>query len=462
MPKLLVKHPEAGDLTFTLSGERITLGRRSDNAIRINHTTVSGHHAELVSHNGHYIIRDLESTNHSYIEGVMFLEAELDRPCRLTLGTVECEYLPDDVDRVPEEMDSLRKTVGLLRRQNDDLVAKISQQQSQIDILGNARLLTREDGANIEALRDQVKALTIERDQLLMENETLMEEIRELRTTMASAELSKAVRESGGPALRAMPSPASNIIVPMNATTTIRPAPAVAMKSPDPATFEKLALLNNRLRSRLGSPEFKSSDRQSFLVMVRLAQEMEEAAAQLGPHPVTTIVSNLEALLSDAGRQNGPVCEGILRTATQSSEFLAKLLTEDVLSRAANLPPTRVVAVDDDKELLPAIVSSLKFANIPTIGCSDAEQALETLRATNCNLILMDIGLPDASGLDICARIRELPKHDQTPIIFLTGHDLAEGHPHGEASDVIGKPFNMFELTLKAHTWALKNQLAVA
>jgi DNA-binding response OmpR family regulator len=125
----------------------------------------------------------------------------------------------------------------------------------------------------------------------------------------------------------------------------------------------------------------------------------------------------------------------------------------------------RVIAVDDDRELLPAIVSSLKFANLPTIGCSDAREALDTLQETHCNLILVDIGLPDMSGLEMCACIRALPKHDQTPIVFLTGQDTENNRQKGAltgASDFIGKPFNMFELTLKAHTWALKNQLAVA
>ena len=65
MPKLLVRHPDEGDLTFTLTGERITIGRRAENKIQINHTTVSGYHAELTSYNGGYIIRDLDSTNHS-------------------------------------------------------------------------------------------------------------------------------------------------------------------------------------------------------------------------------------------------------------------------------------------------------------------------------------------------------------------------------------------------------------
>jgi len=466
MPKLLVRHPEKGDLNFTISGERIAVGRRADNSIRIDHSTVSGHHAELVMRNGRYIIRDLESTNHSYIEGVMFIEAELDRPCRLILGTVECEYLPDEVESLPEGPESLRKAVGLLRRQNDELVAKISQQQSQINILGNARLLTPEAGANIESLRTLVKTLTAERDRLIAENNDLAEEVKELRSIFAGGEKSKTLRDARATIGHSEPGePAHGVIVPMRPSTFDGTLPTDISQKPDRSAFQKIALLTEQLRSRVAALALHPSDKGNLGVMLDLAEAMNIEAADLGRHPVSIIVSDLEALLNDAGRQTGPMNEGVIRTATQSLEFLSKLLTEDVLSRAADLPPLRVIAVDDDKDLLPAIVASLKFANLPTIGCADAREALDTLQETHCNLILMDIGLPDMSGLDICACIRALPKHDQTPIVFLTGQDTDRNREKGAlkgASDFIGKPFNIFELTLKAHTWALKNQLAVA
>jgi hypothetical protein len=194
MPKLLVRHPEQGDLTFTLSGERITLGRHSDNQIQIRHATISGHHVEFVSVNGRFIVRDLDSTNHSYIGGIMFIEAELDRACKLVLGTVECEFLPDNVEAFPEEMDTLRKTVGLLRRQNDELVAKIAEQKNQIDILGNVKLITREASSDLVSNRELVKSLTIERDRLASENADLIAQVEVLHAKLGIPSISKAAQ----------------------------------------------------------------------------------------------------------------------------------------------------------------------------------------------------------------------------------------------------------------------------
>ena len=194
MPKLLVRHPEQGDLTFTFSGERITIGRHSDNNIQIRHTTVSGHHAEIFTRNGRYVIRDLDSTNHSYVGGIMFIEAELDRACQIVLGTIACEFLPDNVESVPEEMDTLRKTVGLLRRQNDDLVAKIAEQKNQIDILGSVKLLTRDSASQQSGIREQAKTVASERDRLAAENADLIAQVEALHAKLGIPSIAKAVQ----------------------------------------------------------------------------------------------------------------------------------------------------------------------------------------------------------------------------------------------------------------------------
>ena len=145
--------------------------------------------------------------------------------------------------------------------------------------------------------------------------------------------------------------------------------------------------------------------------------------------------------------------------------FLSRILTHEVLPRAEKLAPFTVIAVDDDADLLPVITASLEITNLRAIGCTDARAALDTLQDTHCDVILLDIGLPDMNCLDMCASIRGLPKHGRTPIIFLTGDDSAHNRERSAlkgASDFIGKPFSMAELTLKAHIWALKNRLDVA
>jgi hypothetical protein len=179
MPKLLIKHPEKGDLTFTLSGSRVTVGRRAENGIQINHGTVSGIHAELVEVNGRYVLRDLGSTNHSFVNGAQVAEAELGGSCSIAFGTVECVYLVKQAPpTIAADLDTLRKNVGILRAQNDELLAKVSEQQNQIEILGSAKLLIRPSaGGDSAGMKEKLAVVTAERDALALRNKALMEEL---------------------------------------------------------------------------------------------------------------------------------------------------------------------------------------------------------------------------------------------------------------------------------------------
>jgi hypothetical protein len=191
MPKLLIKHPEKGDLTFTISGNRISVGRRAENGIQINHGTVSGVHAEIVAVNGHYLLRDLGSTNHSFVNGNQVTEAELKGSCLITFGTVECDYIAEDAKAAAPnsagDLDILRKNVGILRAQNDELLAKVAEQQNQIEILGSAKLLIRPSGdGDAAGLKHKLAVVTAERDAFAMRNKALMDELAMLRASYGS------------------------------------------------------------------------------------------------------------------------------------------------------------------------------------------------------------------------------------------------------------------------------------
>lgn len=191
MPKLLIKHPEKGDLTFTISGSRISVGRRAENGIQINHGTVSGVHAEIVAVNDYYVLRDLGSTNYTFVNGEQVTEAKLTGPCSITFGTVECDYVAEDgkvsAPNVASDLDILRKNVGILRAQNDELLAKVAEQQNQIEILGSAKLLIRPSGdGDAAALKEKLAVVTAERDALALRNKALLEELSMLRASYGS------------------------------------------------------------------------------------------------------------------------------------------------------------------------------------------------------------------------------------------------------------------------------------
>src|SRR5688572_13043637 len=94
MPTLRLKLPNQGEITHELTAERITVGRRPDNTIQIIDRSVSAHHAELISEGAYYRLHDLQSTNLTFVNGQAVEDFHLRQACKITFGTVQCEFDP--------------------------------------------------------------------------------------------------------------------------------------------------------------------------------------------------------------------------------------------------------------------------------------------------------------------------------------------------------------------------------
>ncbi len=75
--------------TYDLKVEKTTVGRVADNTFEIPETSVSSHHAEILLRGNEVVVRDLNSTNGTYINGEKITEAVLKPGQILRLGTVE-------------------------------------------------------------------------------------------------------------------------------------------------------------------------------------------------------------------------------------------------------------------------------------------------------------------------------------------------------------------------------------
>ncbi|HXI85207.1 MAG TPA: tetratricopeptide repeat protein [Verrucomicrobiae bacterium] len=77
---------------FELTQDRVNVGREDDNLIRLDHITVSLHHAVLIRTGSHYKVRDLISTNGTFINGVRITGEDLRHGDTLLFGEVEMWY----------------------------------------------------------------------------------------------------------------------------------------------------------------------------------------------------------------------------------------------------------------------------------------------------------------------------------------------------------------------------------
>jgi two-component system KDP operon response regulator KdpE len=108
--------------------------------------------------------------------------------------------------------------------------------------------------------------------------------------------------------------------------------------------------------------------------------------------------------------------------------------------------PLTVLVVDDEPAIRRFLKTSLKAAEYRVVEAADAAGALAALAAEKPDLLILDLGLPDRSGLDLISALR---RGAAVPIIVLSARDderaKVEALDRG-ADDYLSKPFGMAEL----------------
>jgi two-component system, OmpR family, KDP operon response regulator KdpE len=107
---------------------------------------------------------------------------------------------------------------------------------------------------------------------------------------------------------------------------------------------------------------------------------------------------------------------------------------------------TKVLVVDDDPALVKALRIGLTARGDKVTTTHSGTDAISQVALLNPDLVILDLGLPDLDGLEVCRRIREF---SPVPIVVLSAY----GDEHrkvealdGGADDFITKPFGMAEL----------------
>ena len=109
----------------------------------------------------------------------------------------------------------------------------------------------------------------------------------------------------------------------------------------------------------------------------------------------------------------------------------------------------KILVVDDEQEIADLVELFLKNENYMVYKFYTAKEALNCIEKAELDLAILDIMLPDISGLSICQKIRE--KHTY-PIIMLTAKDAETDKITGltlGADDYITKPFRPLELVAR-------------
>ena len=112
----------------------------------------------------------------------------------------------------------------------------------------------------------------------------------------------------------------------------------------------------------------------------------------------------------------------------------------------------RILVADDEPDVLQLVASNLKNAGYNVLKAVDGPSALEQARQTAPALIVLDLMLPEMSGLEVCKVLKREPATNRIPVIMLTAKaeevDRIVGLELG-ADDYMTKPFSPRELVLR-------------
>ena len=110
---------------------------------------------------------------------------------------------------------------------------------------------------------------------------------------------------------------------------------------------------------------------------------------------------------------------------------------------------SRVLVVDDDPAILRTLTISLRARGHEVLTAADGRTALDACRDDKPDVLILDLGLPDVSGVDV---LRQVRSYSQVPVIVLSARHGSDDKVLAldlGADDYVTKPFGMDELVAR-------------
>jgi DNA-binding NtrC family response regulator len=107
----------------------------------------------------------------------------------------------------------------------------------------------------------------------------------------------------------------------------------------------------------------------------------------------------------------------------------------------------RLMFVDDEEELVSALVERLELRGIDAIGVTSGDEALEHLREESFDVVIIDVKMPGIGGLEVLRTVSR--RYPNVKVILMTGHGSAEDSEIGRRLGAVAylqKPVDLEDL----------------
>lgn len=185
-------------------------------------------------------------------------------------------------------------------------------------------------------------------------------------------------------------------------------------------------------------------------------------AGLAGLAQIAHMASASEALLKEIYEKPKNINASTIRTIASAVDFLGILFERTTLPDKQEPLISKILVVDDEAISRRAVVYALEKARLKSIAVEAPEQALQLLAENDFDLVFLDVDMPGMNGYELCAKLRAMPQHKKTPVVFVTSlndFDNRTNSTMAGGNDFIGKPFLFIELTVKALIYVMRARL---
>ena len=196
--------------------------------------------------------------------------------------------------------------------------------------------------------------------------------------------------------------------------------------------------------------------------LYRRVHALNGNAGLAGLVQIAHMASAFEALLKEIYEKPKNINASTTRTVAAAVDFLGFLFERGTLPERQEIPVSKILVVDDEAISRRAIVYALEKARFKSVNVEDPEQALQLLTANEFDLVFLDVDMPGMTGYELCTKLRALPQHKKTSVVFVTSlndFDNRTNSTMAGGNDFIAKPFLFIELTVKALIYVMRSRL---
>jgi len=177
---------------------------------------------------------------------------------------------------------------------------------------------------------------------------------------------------------------------------------------------------------------------------------------------IAQMADALEALLKELHEKPKNINASTLRTVAAAIDFLGILFERGLAPDQQEGGPANILVVDDEAISRRAVTYALEKAKLKSVSVEDPLVAHKLVSETRFDLIFLDVDMPGMNGFELCTKLRAIPLHKKTPVVFVTSLTDFESRANSTMSggnDFIAKPFLFIELAVKALVYVLRGRV---